>query len=203
MAVLEEIGHILPQFKKYADSGLLRNNDHVKTMMCLFYRDILDLHLEMFKFYQNKRERSFSSIPVTMLTPNLQDPLMLLEALWPHFRGKLAIIQSNIEKHKMVMTSNVTLEHVIQAHEHRQFELKRYEVEKQSQNNIELKTLSLTMSSPDCTSTLRKAIQRSSNCTGDNTGEWLFNSSTFDMWLKGSDVNQRRVWIRGIPGAGM
>ena len=72
MAVLAEIGHMLPQFKRYAETGMFDKNDAVKRVMCLFYGDILDLHLEMLKFFSKKGKENYlfhnftltNSIPV-------------------------------------------------------------------------------------------------------------------------------------------
>jgi hypothetical protein len=128
---------------------------------------------------------------------------VLLEALWPQFRRKLEIIQSNIDNNKIVMTSNVTLEHVLQSHEHRRIAIQKYEQAKEFQDNLNLKLLSDMMSSPSCESTLRKAIQTSSFGTGDTTGKWLFDSTKYEMWLNGGDSKWRCIWIHGIPGAGM
>lgn len=128
---------------------------------------------------------------------------VLLEALWPQFRRKLEIIQSNIDNNKIVMTSNVTLEHVLQSQQHRLIAIQKYEQAKEFQDNVNLKLLSDMMSSPSCQSTLRKAIQTSSFRTGDVTGKWLFDSTKYDTWLNGDDSKWRCVWIHGIPGAGM
>lgn len=48
---------MLPHFKKYAESGLLDKNQHARNAMVLFYRDILDIHLEMFNFFRKKSKR--------------------------------------------------------------------------------------------------------------------------------------------------
>jgi hypothetical protein len=52
VALLEDIGHMLPHFQKYAASGLLDRNDGAKRAMSLFLRDILDLHAAMLHFFQ-------------------------------------------------------------------------------------------------------------------------------------------------------
>lgn len=66
VAVLAEIGVALPQFKRYSETQMFDNNDAVKRMMCLFYRDILDLHLEMVKFFIHKKgNRDTFSVPLS------------------------------------------------------------------------------------------------------------------------------------------
>ncbi|KAK3688870.1 hypothetical protein B0T22DRAFT_163143 [Podospora appendiculata] len=180
VALLEDIGHMLPHFKKYAESGIFDGNDQVKRVMCLFYRDILDLNLEMFKFFQK---------------PSLHT---LIDSFWPHFRNKLAIIQDNVESHKRLMVSNVTLEHVLQADDFRRRVLERFEREEKRSAELQFKTLSDVMSSPWCKSKLQSAVETSSKASG----EWLFQDPTFQNWLQGVGSVERCIWIRGIPGAG-
>ncbi|KAK3323153.1 hypothetical protein B0T19DRAFT_198582 [Cercophora scortea] len=180
VAVLEDVGHMLPHFKKYAESGIFDGNDQVKRVMCLFYRDILDLNLEMFKFFQK---------------PSLHT---IIDSFWPHFRKKLAVIQDNFESHKKLMVSNVTLEHVLQADDFRRRVLEKFDSEERRSAELQFKTLSDVMSSPGCKSKLQIAVEASSK----SSGEWLFQDATFQNWLQGVGSVERCIWIRGIPGAG-
>ncbi|KAH6972433.1 hypothetical protein BKA56DRAFT_677385 [Ilyonectria sp. MPI-CAGE-AT-0026] len=180
VAVIEEIGYILPQFKRYSESGIFDANEHAKTTMCLFYRDILDLHLEMFKFFQKKAFH------------------VLLESLWPQFRGKLAVIQGNIDRHKMLVTSNVTLEHVLQAEDFRRRAHTRFGEAKKREDEILFKSLSDMLSSPWCRSKLQSSVETSSASSGD----WIFTHPSFQRWLNGMSSVERCIWVQGIPGAG-
>ncbi|KAF2677177.1 hypothetical protein K458DRAFT_436809 [Lentithecium fluviatile CBS 122367] len=178
--LLEEIGRMLPNFKRYAESGLFDQNDQVKTVMGLFYRDILDLNLAILNFFRNKSLH------------------MILEPLWPKFRNEVEVVQASIEKHKSLMTSNVTLEHILEAKEFRRRTLSKYEEDVKFQNDSRFKDLSSIMASPSCKSRLQSAIEASS----PSSGEWLFNNPTFQKWLSPGSSFQRLLWIQGIPGAG-
>ena len=48
--VLAEVGQCLPQFQKYAE--LFKENQHIKQVLCLFYRDILDFHATVLNFFR-------------------------------------------------------------------------------------------------------------------------------------------------------
>ena len=67
VALLEEIGRMLPEFKRYVQSGMFDSNDNIKRVMGLFYGDILDLHLELFLFF-SKRSGERQTLPF-MLPP--------------------------------------------------------------------------------------------------------------------------------------
>lgn len=122
---------------------------------------------------------------------------MILEALWPMFRQRLDVIQGNINSHKMIMASNVTLEHVVQAFDHRRKVLEAHDETKKFQNEANFKTLS-TLFSLSCNSKLHDFIEDGSA----SSGSWLFDNPVFKRWLNSSDVSERAILILGIPGAG-
>ncbi|KAF2494438.1 hypothetical protein BU16DRAFT_462815, partial [Lophium mytilinum] len=169
LGVLKEVGAMLPQFRKYAESKMFDQNNEVKSMMCLFYRDILDLHMEMLNFFNKKGKNSI-----------------------------ISAIQGNIENHKMIMNSNVTLEHVLQAYHHRRITLQKHEDDKKYQNQMRLKILSDIMTSVSCHSKLHSSIE----ATSAGSGEWFFSSLAFQSWLNSKAFSEKGLWIRGIPGAG-
>ncbi|KAK0635997.1 hypothetical protein B0T17DRAFT_517828 [Bombardia bombarda] len=180
VVLLEDVSHTLPHFKKYAESGIFDNNDQVKGVMCLFYRDILDLHLEMFKFFSK---------------PNLHT---FLESLWPQFRNKLSAIQDNVKSHKTLMTDNVMMEHVLEADKYRRHMLEQCDKRGKHEADSRFRDLSDRFSSPACKSRLQDSVETSSNTPGD----WLFNDTVFQACLKGVTSKERFLWIQGIPGAG-
>jgi len=57
--VLAEVGHCLPQFQEYAE--LFKANQHIKQVLCLFYRDILDLHATVLNFFRKNSKYSLST----------------------------------------------------------------------------------------------------------------------------------------------
>ncbi|KIW15876.1 hypothetical protein PV08_05926 [Exophiala spinifera] len=180
IALLSDIGNILPNFKRYIQTGIFDNNDQVKRIMTLFYRDILDLHLEMLRFFSHRGLH------------------MVLEALWPKFRTKLATIQENIGKHQSLMTSNVTFEHFLQALEHRQLSLKQYDEQRNLIINTELNEFREVLSSPLCLSRFQTSIENMTMGTGD----WLFQDPVFTDWRNSDSTGQRCLCIQGIPGSG-
>jgi hypothetical protein len=58
--VLAEVGQCLPQFQKYAE--LFKANQHIKQVLCLFYRDILDFHATVLNFFGKNSKYSLSPL---------------------------------------------------------------------------------------------------------------------------------------------
>lgn len=54
--VLAEVGQSLPQFQKYTE--LFKENQHIKQVLCLFFRDILDLHATVLNFFRKNSRHS-------------------------------------------------------------------------------------------------------------------------------------------------
>jgi hypothetical protein len=54
--VLAEVGQSLPQFQKYTE--LFKENQHIKQVLCLFFRDILDFHATVLNFFQKNSRHS-------------------------------------------------------------------------------------------------------------------------------------------------
>lgn len=46
---MEEMGTALPQFQRYAE--IFGRNDHLKHVLCLFYKDILEFHMTVLDFF--------------------------------------------------------------------------------------------------------------------------------------------------------
>jgi hypothetical protein len=62
--VLAEVGQSLPQFQKYAE--LFKENHHVKKLLCLFFRDILDFHATVLNFFRKNSRHSIYWYHFTM-----------------------------------------------------------------------------------------------------------------------------------------
>jgi hypothetical protein len=191
---------MLPNFKQYAQTGIFDQNSQVKHIMALFYRDILDLQLEMLRFFSLKGKHCGpTASSSTQLT--IADYIglnMALEAVWPKFRNKLALIQTHLESHKNLMNSNVTLEQFLHAVEHRQYASKKYEEDRVFQLKLQTKELSDLLSSPSCTSRFRSSVDTMSAGSGD----WLFCDATFSSWYNPTASSGKCMWVQGIPGAG-
>lgn len=123
---------------------------------------------------------------------------MILESLWPKFRQRLDAIQGNINNHKLIMASNVTLENVVQAFDHRRIMLEAYDKTKKFQIEANFKELSALMSSSSCYSKLHDFIEGGLA----SSGTWLFDDAVFKTWLSSTDISERMMMILGIPGAG-
>lgn len=56
LAAMVMIGDNLPKFQNYTD--LFKNNDSVKSVLCLFYKDLLEFHSVFLKFLKLKSKFS-------------------------------------------------------------------------------------------------------------------------------------------------
>ncbi|KAH6891508.1 hypothetical protein B0T10DRAFT_313468 [Thelonectria olida] len=176
--VLADIGHALPQFQKYA--SLFHENDGVNRVMCLFYVDILELYKILLDFMENRRLNVF------------------LESLWPNIRGKISVVQANIEQHKMLMTSHVTLEHVLQSYNARKRAIKEYEKEEEFRESQSFKAIFSELSPETYERKLASILQESTV----DSGGWLNLDPAFEKRPDTDEKSSRCIWIRGIPGSG-
>ncbi|KAI1120580.1 hypothetical protein F5Y10DRAFT_272930 [Nemania abortiva] len=176
--VLSDIGHALPQFKKYTD--LFEENDQVKQAMCLFYVDILDFYKILLNFLENKTRNTF------------------FEALWPSIRSKIDVVRCNIERHKLLMTSQVTLEDVAQSYEARKQAMREYEEQQKFRDRQDFEAM-VSEYSP---STHHRKLAEILDRTSPGSGGWLAQKPEFIQWSRRNNTINRCLWLYGIPGSG-
>ncbi|KAI0101764.1 hypothetical protein GGR51DRAFT_563230 [Nemania sp. FL0031] len=176
--VLADIGLALPQFKKYTE--LFEGNDQVKQAMCLFYADILDFYQILLNFLDSRRLNTF------------------FEALWPNIRGKIDVVQSNIERHKLLMTSQVTLEDIAQSYEARRQAMNEYEKQQKFRERQDFEVM-VSEYSP---LTYHMKLSRIFDTTAPGSGGWLALKSEFIQWADKNNTTNRCLWLYGIPGSG-
>ncbi|KAJ8129744.1 hypothetical protein O1611_g3888 [Lasiodiplodia mahajangana] len=176
--VLADIGLALPQFKKYTE--LFEGNDQIKQAMCLFYIDILDFYKILLNFLGNRRFNTF------------------FEALWPNVRSKIDVVQTNIERHKLLMTSQVTLEDVAQSYEARKQAMHEYEEQQKFRDRQDFEALASEYSP----STYHRKLAQILDITAPGSGGWLAQKPEFIQWSDKNNVVNRCLWLYGIPGSG-
>ncbi|PVH83873.1 hypothetical protein DL98DRAFT_486212 [Cadophora sp. DSE1049] len=172
------IGDLLPEFQEVMK--LFGHNEHIKDVLVLFFRDILDFYVVALKFFSLGRLK------------------FIFEAMWPRQRDKIQVIMSHIERHTSLMRNEVRLEHIREEHEARLRALEHFDRTERSHRLQEYNAIKEAISPRTYEGDLDRI--RSRICEG--TGKWLLRNDTFIKWLDQSDMSVRLMWLEGIPGAG-
>ncbi|KAI1379439.1 hypothetical protein F4677DRAFT_332829 [Hypoxylon crocopeplum] len=176
--VIADLGITFPSFKTYAQ--IFHSNHEIRRALCLFYADILDFYAVLLNFLTNRRLNIF------------------LEPLWPNIRSSIAKIQENIDHHKTLMTMNVTLQDILQAHQARKRALEEYEHAQAFRDSQTFSTIRNELNPHVYDAKLTDILRRSSV----HSGKWLDNEPDFLRWLDSADRTVRCMWLYGIPGCG-
>ncbi|KAK7709701.1 hypothetical protein SLS57_008606 [Botryosphaeria dothidea] len=115
--VMVQLANSLPEFEKYTE--IFQDNDRIKHVLSLFYKDILDFHATILQFFKIKSWR------------------FLLESVWPKYHGKLMIILENVARNKALMDSAVTLKDITEAHQARVDAYAKYEKDYHAQQRCD------------------------------------------------------------------
>ncbi|RYP21518.1 hypothetical protein DL765_002154 [Monosporascus sp. GIB2] len=165
------IGNLLPEF--ISVTRLFSQNTHIKDVLALFFKDILDFYLVALKFFRLPRWR------------------YVFESLWPKYKDKIEGVRQNIERHSHLLRNDVQFEHIRQERE----AVLRSEGSHRRQEFWAIKT---DISPIDHGK--RFDSIKAQRCEG--TGKWLLNDEHFAKWLDPSNNQFRLLWLQGIPGAG-
>ncbi|KAL1623893.1 hypothetical protein SLS56_008088 [Neofusicoccum ribis] len=160
----------LPEFHSYTQ--IFQDNDQIKHVLCLFYKDILDFHATVLRFFKLKSWR------------------FLLESVWPKYDGKLKIILGNIAKNRALMDSTVSNWQKTDAYE-------KYKRDYEFQQRQDFETAKISLSPNLYYNELGKIGDR---CSVDSM-KWLHGVTTFENWLDSANDVSRLLWLQGIPGA--
>ncbi|KAI0840677.1 hypothetical protein F5Y06DRAFT_293941 [Hypoxylon sp. FL0890] len=176
--VIGDLGMTLPSFKVYTQ--LFQSNHDVRRALCLFYADILDFYAILLNF---------------LTKPTLNN---ILESLWPNIRSSIAKVQENMENHKAMMMTNVTMEDILRAHQARKRMLEEHERAQAFRDSQTFSAIRNELEPHNHDASLADILRRSSV----NSGRWLENEADFMKWLDTTDRTMRCMWLHGIPGSG-
>jgi hypothetical protein len=194
---IEKIGDVLPQFNNVLPSFI--NSEHIRHVVALFFRDILDFYREILQFF-TLRCKSMRS-PIADLTIRLTTPIVakvVWETFWPKRRERIRIVEANIERHVRLLSDNVTFEDIRRAEEARAASFREFrdaEAHRSKQRFQALETAINPRMYDDRLSWLDRRM-----CPG--TSDWLGLDRDFCKWLDKSDQTIGLLWLQGIPGAG-
>ncbi|KAF8241833.1 hypothetical protein K440DRAFT_608109 [Wilcoxina mikolae CBS 423.85] len=177
--VFNDIGLSLPQFQQIEE--IFRGNDQITNYLGLFYKEIVDFHFHVLKFFRaTKWNRIF-------------------DAIWPQYEDIFTVIQQNIEKHKGLIDRQVNIVVIKEARNEREEALRRHQEERDFR---ELTRLEKNISHHTRAYAERLHDIEDKYCA--DTGNWIFTDPRFQSWINAnaSDSKQRLLWLAGIPGAG-
>ncbi|KAK6855639.1 hypothetical protein PG995_007790 [Apiospora arundinis] len=178
LEVLGNAGQILPDLHAWAST--FPTNPRVRSVLCLFYQDILDLHLAFLNLFGRKKWDRF------------------FEAFWPRTTDLLTQIQGRMKKHKSLLTEEVTLENIIQARGARQHENEEYRRVREHEDRQLFHGLLANLKINLYDSQI-ETLRRPSPAPLDG---WLLDNEVFTRWSYTSDKKSSSLWLQGIPGAG-
>lgn len=118
--------------------------------------------------------------------------------MWPKQKEKIDLVQGHIERHAMLMSTEVRLEHIREEHNARQRALDHFEKSERENTRQEFHRIQTNIS-PDF---YHKKLAAVSTTLCEGTGKWLLQGSQFGQWLDPSNAASKMLWLEGIPGAG-
>ncbi|SCO12073.1 uncharacterized protein FFE2_12505 [Fusarium fujikuroi] len=178
LGVMKNMGSILPRFNEFVP--LFKNNERMKYVLGLFFQDILDFYLVSLKFFGLTRWKVF------------------FESLWPARRAEIQVITENIEKHRLLLCNEITLNDILEAHTARKKALEHYAETREFQERQDFHSMETYIRPPSYDEDLDRICN--SRCQG--TGSWLAQDQQFVSWAEGKEKSAQVLWLQGIPGAG-
>ncbi|KAF5986262.1 hypothetical protein FBULB1_2484 [Fusarium bulbicola] len=178
LGVMKNMGSILPRFNEFVP--LFKNNERMKYVLGLFFQDILDFYLVSLRFFGLTRWKVF------------------FESLWPARRAEIQVIAENIEKHRLLLCNEITLNNILEAHTARKKALEHYAETREFQERQDFHSMETYTRPPSYDADLDRI--RNTRCTG--TGSWLVQDLQFVSWAEGKEKSSQVLWLQGIPGAG-
>ncbi|KLO93164.1 uncharacterized protein LW93_6158 [Fusarium fujikuroi] len=178
LGVMKNMGSILPRFNEFVP--LFKNNERMKYVLGLFFQDILDFYFVSLKFFGLTRWKVF------------------FESLWPARRAEIQVIAENIEKHRLLLCNEITLNDILEAHTARKKALEHYAETREFQERQDFHSMETYIHPPSYDEDLDRI--RNTRCGG--TGSWLVQDQQFVSWSEGKEKSSQVLWLQGIPGAG-
>ncbi|KAF5700224.1 nacht domain-containing protein [Fusarium mundagurra] len=178
LGVMKNMGSILPRFNEFVP--LFKNNERMKYVLGLFFQDILDFYLVSLRFFGLTRWKVF------------------FESLWPARRAEIQVIAENIEKHRLLLCNEITLNDILEAHTARKKALEHYAETREFQERQDFHSMETYIRPPSYDEDLDRI--RNGRCEG--TGSWLVQDQQFVSWAEGKEKSSQVLWLQGIPGAG-
>lgn len=118
--------------------------------------------------------------------------------MWPRYKAKINIVVSSIERHSALMTEEVTLANITEAHAARVTDMNNWQRNFNFQETRDFDSV-YSYISPNLYDDELDKFQRR---TCERTGKWLQREQALKDWMDASNTSTRIIWMQGIPGAG-
>ena len=177
MDIIQKIGDALPQFLDLKTE--LGTNEQFGAYLSLFYKEILDFHVGLLKFFRSPAWEKF------------------LSAIWPRNEAIFDTIIENICRHKELLDRQLTIT-VIKNLE----SLRTQNINSQLVLQKELNRQRVHRYIEPFDYHIQYRYIRNNLCPGTN--QWIFTNRVFEDWLEPGmpELKHRLMWLVGIPGAG-
>ncbi|KAI2464722.1 hypothetical protein F4781DRAFT_411946 [Annulohypoxylon bovei var. microspora] len=176
----QEIGEQIPLFRGYEE--LFSSNAHMKSMLVLIYRDILEFHREAIKYFKQRLWKQ------------------LFQATWRGFTTKIRYLRDNLGRHKRLIESHATIVQFEEIQQIRENERRKFEVDQRVETDRRRLRVIQWLSSYSMETLQEKYKETRSICS--DSGRWLINDPQFQNWLDPNQSLRPLLWINGKPGAG-
>ncbi|KAK4221419.1 hypothetical protein QBC38DRAFT_492123 [Podospora fimiseda] len=175
-----ELGELMPQLEAYQD--YCRNNEHMRTVLALIYKDILDFHrVAMRHFRKSTWKKMFS-------------------ALWKGFVVKLEELKDNMRRHRQLIVEQGS---IVRFQELQQLRvLAETKFQDIQDEYVRRRWTDAQRWLTPYNSHLQQEICAAARNECPGSGQWLLNDNRFKKWFDPLFCSTPLLWLNGIPGAG-
>ena len=107
-------------------------------------------------------------------------------------------MQANIEGHKLLLNSEVTVASISDAYAAHSLALKEYEANQEHREQQQFESLKTSLGPHLYDNELEHISERSCR----NTNQWVYHEDVVRKWCSCSEDIVPILWLNGIPGAG-
>lgn len=180
MDIIQKIGDALPQFLDLKIE--LGTNEQFGAYLSLFYKEILDFHIALVRFFRSPAWERF------------------LSAIWSRHEAIFGTIIENISRHKDLLDRQLTITVVKNLES---FRTQNTKIQLVLQRELNRQRVNRYLEPFDYNIQYRRISETLGLYPGTN--QWILKNRMFQDWLEpgSAELKHRLLWLVGIPGAGM
>ncbi|KAK7397580.1 hypothetical protein QQX98_013055 [Neonectria punicea] len=175
-----ELGELIPRLSQYQAHCI--SNEHMRTVLALMYKDILQFHAYAMKYFQKPTWKQ------------------LFQATWKGFAFKLEELKDNMRRHGRLVESQASIVQFDETQKQRRLA----EISFQGLQNVyfrqRLHDVKQWLSPYNSKLQHDMCAKAKAECPG--SGAWLLGDNRFKAWFDPIYCTTPLLWLNGIPGAG-
>ncbi|KAK7431623.1 hypothetical protein QQZ08_001841 [Neonectria magnoliae] len=175
-----ELGELIPRLSQYQAHYI--SNEHMRTVLALMYKDILQFHAYAMKYFQKPTWKQ------------------LFQATWKGFAFKLEELKDNMRRHGRLVESQASIVQFDETQKQRRLA----EISFQDLQNVyfrqRLHDVKQWLSIYNSKLQHDMCAKAKAECPG--SGAWLLGDNRFKAWFDPIYCTTPLLWLTGIPGAG-